>query len=117
MKLPRRIRIGGQELDIVYQHDLEGNLGKCCLANGVIKIAMTFNGMEQSPSSMSNTFWHEVTHAILDTMGENDLSSNEKFVCGFAGFLTECVYSMGESYLEESLNEPDNTDGLVHKND
>lgn len=103
MKIPKRIRIGGQELEIKFLPNLEGDLGKCCLANGVIKIAQTFDGLEQSPSSIDNTYWHEVVHAILDTMGENELSRNEKFVCSFAGFLTECVKSMGESYLEESL--------------
>lgn len=98
MKIPNKIRVGGQELEVIHPQMLEdGNLGKCCLGNGYIKIAETFDGMKQSETSKLNTFWHEVVHAILDTMGEVELSRNEKFVCTFAGFLTECVHSMEES--------------------
>lgn len=38
-----------------------------------------------------NTFFHELIHVILDNMGEKELSANEKFVCTFAGFLTESM--------------------------
>lgn len=72
----------------------DGKLGKCCLAGGYIKIAETFDGIEQSESSKVNTFWHEVVHVILDCMGRGELSQDEVFVNSFAGFLTECVYSM-----------------------
>ena len=101
MKIPRRVRIGGQVLEVSQPKDLDGKLGKCCLGNGFIKIAETFDGMEQSETSKLNTFQHEVIHGILDTMGRSDLSGDETFVSSFAGFLTECVYSMEE---EEALN-------------
>lgn len=94
MKIPKKISIGGQEIEIKFFPNLEGTLGKCCLANGLIRIAETFDGLAQSPTSIENTYWHEVIHAILDTMGETELSGNEKFVCTFAGFLTECIHSM-----------------------
>ena len=64
----------------------------------MIKIAETYNGVKQSPSSKENTYWHEVTHCILDTMGRGDLSKDEAFVCCFAGFLTECYHSMEEDW-------------------
>lgn len=99
MKIPQKIRIGGQILEVKILPNLDGDLGKCCLANGVIKIAQTFDGLEQSESSKLNTFWHEVVHAILDTMGENELSRNEKFVCSFASFLTDCICTIEEEKL------------------
>lgn len=34
---------------------------------------------------------HEVIHGILDTMGEIELSSNEKFVNTFAGYLYQVI--------------------------
>ena len=68
------------------------NLGLCCVAQGVIEIAKTFKGRTQSDSVKLNTFFHELTHSILDTMGEFDLSKNEKFVNTFAGFLTEAMH-------------------------
>lgn len=49
---------------------------------------------EQSKESMTNTFYHELTHSILDTMGEFDLSKNEKFVSTFSSFLNEALGSM-----------------------
>lgn len=102
MKLPRKIRIGGQVLEVTQPDKFEDSkLGRCCLANGYIRIAKTFDGLEQSESSKENTYWHEVVHAILDTMGEQELSENERFVCAFAGFLTECYHSMEEDWSME----------------
>lgn len=36
-------------------------------------------------------FIHEIIHGILDTMGETELSSNEKFVNAFAGYLYQVI--------------------------
>ena len=85
---------------VVNQPDkIEGSkLGKCCVAGGFIEIAKTIDGQEQSESSKENTYWHEVVHSILDTMGRDDLSRDETFVCTFAGFLTECYHSMEEDW-------------------
>lgn len=97
MKIPSKIRVGGQVLEVTIPKALDnGNLGKCCVGHGYIKIADSYDGEKQSESSKRNTFWHEVTHAILDTMGEQELSRNERFVCTFAGFLNEVVTSMEE---------------------
>lgn len=38
-----------------------------------------------------NTFIHEVVHGVLDTMGESDLSKNEKFVCMFSSLLVDPI--------------------------
>ena len=104
MKIPSKIRIGGQEVKVTLPDKIEDSkLGKCCMASGKIEIARSFDGIDQSHTSKENTFWHEVTHCILDTMGRSDLSRDETFVCCFAGFLTECYHSM-----EEDWNKPDN---------
>ena len=103
MKIPKKIRIGGQVLEIAQPKTIDdGKLGKCCIGNGYIKIAETFDGLEQSESSKMNTYWHEVVHAILDTMGREDLSRDETFVSCFAGFMTECIYSMEEDIKEQT---------------
>jgi hypothetical protein len=39
----------------------------------------------------ANTFWHELTHAILHDMGENRLNNNEKFVSAFADRLHQAI--------------------------
>lgn len=98
--IPSKISIGGQDIFVVKQERLEGdNLGECCVAQGRINIARTFNGKNQSESAQRNTFYHELTHAILDTIGENGLSNNEKFVRCFSSFLCE---AMRNAYFDET---------------
>ena len=100
VKIPTYVRVGGQLLIVDHQDFLDHNdLGLCSLAGGYIKIAKSFNnGTSQSDTSKCNTFYNELVHANLDTMGENELSRNEKFVNCFAGFLTE---AMTEAYFKE----------------
>lgn len=94
MELPKEIQIGGQILKTQICEELGGRLGKCCCYNGYIKIATNVDGCTQTESSMLNTYIHEFTHAILDTMGRGDLSSDETFVSSFAGFATEGIVSI-----------------------
>lgn len=93
MKHPYKVRMGGQDILVEIVESLPGSLaGQCYLHNGVISIANKVrDGLDQSETSKINTFYHELVHCILDTMGEYDLSSNEKFVSCFAGFLTEAM--------------------------
>ena len=94
MELPKQIQIGGQVLSTQICEELGGDLGKCCCYNGYIKIASNVDGSIQTESSMLNTYIHECTHAILDTMGRGDLSKDEAFVSTFAGFATEGIVSI-----------------------
>lgn len=99
-KIPSKISLGGQEAEIRNVERCDGNsIGECHLCAGYIEIAQIFNkDARQSESSKVNTFYHELTHAILQTMGEHELSDNEKFVCCFAGFLTD---AMDKAYFVE----------------
>lgn len=89
--IPKNIEIGGVDVD-VCECNLNGEAyGLCKIINGKIEIEKS-----QSESSKKNTFFHELTHSILYTMGEIELFNNEKFVSSFSGFLTEslknCVF-------------------------
>lgn len=44
-----------------------------------------------SEQQQEHTFYHELVHAILDTMGEEELSDNEKFVDIFSGLLHQSI--------------------------
>lgn len=94
MRIPSKFQVGGQEICVEYPERLDDKLGECCASAGYIKIADTFRGEIQTMSSKENTFIHELTHCILDTMGETELSANEKFVSGFAGFLLGVIKTM-----------------------
>ena len=92
MIIPNKIRIGGQDINIIKEDRLDDNkLGTICVAEGVLKIADNFNNLQQCESSKINTFIHEIVHGILDTMGESELSGNEKFVSTFSSLLIDTI--------------------------
>ena len=95
VKIPSKITLGGQEVEIRNVERCDNNaVGECHLLEGYIEIADIFNkDQKQSESSKVNTFYHELTHCILQTMGEDELNNNEKFVRCLAGFLTEAMRS------------------------
>ena len=94
-KIPKSFHVGGQDIEVKSVEICEsGCVGDCWLGQGIIQIADNITrGVKQSETSKLNTFYHELTHAILRTMGEFELNNNEKFVCTFSGFLTEAVRS------------------------
>lgn len=95
MKLPKKIQVAGADIDVLIVDDIEGGLmGESLLCSGTIKIARNAKGYLQSDSSKFNTFIHECVHMVLDSMGETELSQNEKFVNTFAGFTTEIIRSI-----------------------
>lgn len=92
MKIPSKIRIGGQDVEIrIVDHIEDEKLGQICMAEGKLLIADNFSTRKQSESSKANTFIHEVVHGILDTMGENELSGNEKYVSTFSSFMVDII--------------------------
>ena len=101
--IPTKITLGGQEVEIRNVERCDGNaVGECHLFEGYIEIANTFSkDQKQSESSKVNTFYHELIHCILKTMGEDELNNNEKFVCCFAGFLTEAMRNAEYEKKEE----------------
>lgn len=90
---PKQFRCGGQRIEVRDVERCENNnVGEAHACGGFIEIAHKFNKDDvQSPDSKLNTFYHEMVHVILTNMGENELNDNEKFVCSFAGFLTEAM--------------------------
>lgn len=92
---PKRIQVGGQDIEVRFVETIEGgSLGECMTSSGYIKIANNAKGYAQSETSKMNTFVHECVHAILDTMGESEMSGNERFVNSFAGYATEIIRSI-----------------------
>ena len=105
MKIPSKIRIGGQDINVlIKEHLADSKLGRICLASGELEIAENFYEYKQSESSKINTFIHEVVHGVLDTMGENKLSSDEKFVTTFASLLVDVVEEIVKINKEERIN-------------
>lgn len=100
VKIPKSFQVGGTQMEVRRVERCDDNsIGTAQLASGFVEIADRFNkdGI-QSEDSKVNTFYHELTHCILKTMGEDELNNNEKFVCTFSSFLTE---AMARAYFEE----------------
>ena len=93
--LPSKTKVGGQEIKVQKVDRVDdGCLGHCKLASGLIEIAEKYNRDEVVPHLVQlNTFYHELTHAILGTMGYSELNNDERFVCTFSSFLTEALTS------------------------
>ena len=92
MIIPNTIKIGGQDISVVNKERLDNDiLGEICIVEGVLKIADNFKNSKQCQSSKITTFIHEVVHGVLDTMGEFELSGNEKFVSTFSSLLVNPI--------------------------
>jgi hypothetical protein len=48
-------------------------------------------GYKYDADARANTFWHELTHAILFDMHELKLNANEEFVSAFANRLDQAI--------------------------
>ena len=87
------------------EHLPDNRLGDICLAGGKIRIAKKFSDNEQSETSITNTFIHEVVHGVLVTMGETELNENERFVCTFASLVVDAIEEIVKVNKEESPND------------
>ena len=96
MKIPKQVTIGRTpHLVRTKKHLLVGKkLCRGCFdeATHTISIAKgnPIREYAYDADERSNTFWHELTHAILYDMG-NELNYDEKFVSAFADRLDQAI--------------------------
>lgn len=97
MKIPNEVKIGKTKIRVLKPYAVRVGKDACrgCYnwATKEIHVAnYTPSGKHKySPSEKSNTFWHELTHAILHDMGEKKLNDNEQFVSDFADRLDQAI--------------------------
>lgn len=88
MKIPKSFTLGGQEFKVLHgDFPSEGNLGHTDYFNNEIVVRSVFNGKAYNRQQQEQCFFHELVHAILMTMNEHELNSNEQFVDLFGQFL------------------------------
>ena len=95
-KIPSKYTIGGQDIKVEFVESDGEDYGNFTMIKGVLRICKNVKNMPQSETVQLNTFFHELVHSVLVTMGESELGNNEKFVNCFAGFLTEAIRTMEE---------------------
>ena len=97
MKIPKSVKVGKTKITVLQPDGLK--VGKDICRGGynyeenVLMVAKSnlVRNTKFSESQRSNTFWHELTHAILHDMGEDRLNHNEKFVSAFADRLDQAI--------------------------
>ena len=96
MKIPTRVKIGKTwiKIDTIKYLLVYDAMGAHCNALNYIQISTHSTRRKTSyrKEEIANTFWHELTHAILHDM-KHKLETDEKFVTAFADRLTQAVNS------------------------
>jgi len=95
MKIPSKIKVGRTKYTVTAVPSLPYcRMGDVEFKAGTIRIAdkSRYSGESYSHDNKCNVFWHELTHAILDDMG-NKLALNEDFVIAFSNRLHSAIKS------------------------
>lgn len=92
MKIPTKVKVGKTRYDIVTYPFIMGCRGVIIYEDKQIQISEQGCGYKFTKKEMYNTFWHELTHAILKDMNHK-LERDEKFVSNFADRLTDAITS------------------------
>jgi hypothetical protein len=97
LQIPKTIRVGNKRysIEIIETMLRQRIMGTIDYDKQTIKIGRRSNvtGRSYTQTMMSETFWHELVHAILNDLGEHALNKNEKFVTAFANRLTKAIRS------------------------
>jgi len=93
VKIPSKIKVGHKKYSVQKIKMIPGVRGRIYYGSELILIATHgAGGYKYTKKEMYNTFWHELTHAILDDMGSK-LEQDEKFVSNFSDRLANAINS------------------------
>ena len=96
MRIPKRLKVGKRwyKVDVIDKMWVKGTMGNTDYDTGRIAVATrsTLTNQRYKEEDVYDTFWHELTHAILKDMGSK-LEANEKFVCAFSSRLNNAIFS------------------------
>ena len=93
MKIPKKITVGTKTYAIikVRKARTKNTLAAIDYQHGIIWMAThDMQDNKLGKEEMADTFWHELTHAVLHDMG-NDLCYDESFVTKFANHLSHAI--------------------------
>ena len=94
LNLPKKIRVGTRwySVEVVEAMQNKSEMGRVHYGRRTIELAKrTHHGVPFRLSALEDTFWHELTHAILHSMGEHELNNRESFVEEFANRLSAAI--------------------------
>ena len=95
--IPKGLKVGGVDYEVRFvEHCGTNDDFGLWRSQGIIEIATQVGGYKVSESKKKQTFFHELTHAILFAMGKEELNEDESFVNTFSSFLAEAINTMEE---------------------
>lgn len=103
-KIPTKFQVGSSNYKVIIKPVINDSktgrdiFGYQDLVREEIVLALTHTSRIVPEKEIYKTFYHELTHAILDEMGETELSSNERFVEGFSRLLVQ--YEMSKKFAK-----------------
>jgi hypothetical protein len=95
-KIPEKLELTGKLFRVVFADNLlvSDILGRTDFVEREICLHKGTEGRHVPAQEIENTFWHEITHCILNDMGEDELNGNEKFVTMFSNLLHQAIKTM-----------------------
>lgn len=90
--IPEKFRLNGKSIEVILDNgycDNEKCLGEADFTQSIITICSHDRGKKLSKKDREQTFFHELVHMILDSMGKDRLKYDEDFVDLFATRLYE----------------------------
>jgi hypothetical protein len=91
MFIPDKFQLGAHTVSVLKDVPLKEAWGEW---NNETKTMRLRKPSKRNPDTFYyQTFVHELVHAVLDTMGREELSKDESFVDGLSEMLTQAVIS------------------------
>lgn len=90
MLIPKSFRIGRKKYKVDIQDNSLKRFGSFMPEANRVTIYRAWKFKERTEAAMAETFWHEVTHAILHDI-DHPRWKDEAFVLAFSKRLTEVV--------------------------
>ena len=94
LTLPKKIQVGDNwySVDVVESMRNKSFMGEASYPDRKITLGRkTHHGVPFKLSALHETFWHELVHVILHSMGEFKLNGNEEFVEEFSNRLAKAI--------------------------
>lgn len=92
LDIPKSFKLFGTTIDVVFDEarmDDKKAFGTSEYGKSLISLSKRDGLDDLSEGKIMDTFYHERTHMILNSMNENELSRNEKFVDVFSKLLRQ----------------------------
>jgi hypothetical protein len=96
LTLPKKLKVGDNWYSVDVAETMRERLymGEVHYGKRTITLARkSYHGVPLKLSALHETFWHELTHAILESMGRTELNNDEDFVEEFSNRLAKAIAS------------------------